>query len=70
MSDVLFVANSLTSYKSTVRFNHFTIDWITGLELTRPILLIIFIFLNHTINIYPSFEHQMHIDWSVYSCNP
>ena len=30
MCDILFLANSLTSYESTVCFIHPTIDWING----------------------------------------
>ena len=44
MGDILFLVNSLTSYKSTKCFNHPTIDWIKELELTSHILLIILTF--------------------------
>ena len=36
MCDILFIANSLTSYKSTVCFNHHTIDWINGARKNKP----------------------------------
>ena len=38
MCDILFIANSLTSYKSTVCFNHHTIDWINGTRKNQPCL--------------------------------
>ena len=69
MCDIFLKANSLTSYESTVCFNHLTIDWINGTRTNSPIILIIFNYLNYTITINPSFEHQMHIDLSVYTCN-
>ena len=36
MCDILFIANSLTSYMSTVSFNHPTIDWINGTRKNKP----------------------------------
>ena len=36
MCDILFLANSLTSYKSTVRFNHHTVVWINGARTNKP----------------------------------
>ena len=36
MCDILFLANSLASCKSTVCFNHPTIDWIDGTQTKRP----------------------------------
>ena len=36
MCDILFKANSLTSYESTVCFNHLTIDWINGTRTNKP----------------------------------
>ena len=46
MNDILFIANSLTSYMSTVCFNHPKIDWINGTIKNKPYpFLIIFNFL-------------------------
>ena len=36
MCDIFFIANILTSYMSTVCFNHPTIDWINGTRTNKP----------------------------------
>ena len=36
MCDILFLANSLTSYKSDNCFNHPTIVWINGTQNNKP----------------------------------